>query len=95
VVPAVLSSNIFHPSTGQPLTISLLPTADGRVTVRVFNISGEKVREPYAADVAAGAWVQCYWDGRNEAGESAGAGVYIVSVQGAGLKRLMKVILLK
>jgi hypothetical protein len=95
VVPAVLGSNIFRPSEGKPLPISFKPFTDGHCTVRVFNLSGERVREPFSADVQGGNWIVTAWDGKNESSEGAGAGVYIVSIQGAGIKQLLKVVLLK
>jgi hypothetical protein len=95
VVPAVLDRNVFRPLTGRPLAISFKAPGDGFVTVRVFNVYGEKVREPYAQTLRAGQWVQATWDGRNAEGQGVGAGIYIVSVQGAGLRSLLKVVLIK
>jgi hypothetical protein len=95
VVPAVLDHNVFRPGKDAPLDIAFKAPQASRVTVRVFNLAGEKVRSPFAADVAAGQWVHCPWDGRNEAGESVGSGVYFVSVQGAGFNRVMKVVLIR
>ena len=95
VVPAVLSENIFRPGKGQPLIISIHPLEDGHCTVRVFNMVGEKVREPFNSDVPANVWLNTSWDGSNEGKEVVGAGIYIVSVQGAGIHKLMKVVLLK
>lgn len=93
--PAVLNSNLFRPGQGSPLVLSFKAPEAGRVTVHVFNVAGERVRQPFEAEVQAGLWFQAHWDGRNEEGESCGAGVYVVSVQGAGLKVLRKVVLLK
>jgi hypothetical protein len=95
VVPAVLNQNIFRPGRGVPLDIAFRATQDGHVTVRVFNLAGEKVREPFTADIPAGQWEHCPWDGRNALGESVGAGVYLVSIQGAGINKIMKVVLLR
>jgi flagellar hook assembly protein FlgD len=95
VVPAVLSTNIFRPLKGGSLTIDFKPAQDGRVTVKIFNLSGEHIRKPFEADVKAGLWLQASWDGHNEDGSMVASGVYFVSVQGAGIKSVRKVILLK
>jgi flagellar hook assembly protein FlgD len=80
---------------GQPLHISIKAPTNGRVWVHVFNIAGEKVRSPFEAEVVAGVTVDALWDGRNDQGELCGSGVYLVSVQGAGIRSLKKVVLLK
>lgn len=67
----------------------------GRVTVKIFNLAGEQVRKPFDADVTANTWFQCAWKGDNEAGETVAAGVYVVSIQGAGIRSLRKVVVLK
>jgi len=96
VAPMVLDRNIFRPGKGgPPMAINFKPPQDGHVTVRIFNLAGENVRKPYEADVAAGAWIQAHWDGTNAQGERVAAGMYFISVQGAGIHSLKKVILLK
>jgi flagellar hook assembly protein FlgD len=91
----VLNQNVFRPGQGQPLVISLKAPQNGRVSVRVFNISGELVRTPFEADVQAGLWYQAQWNGENPQGEKVSAGIYFISVRGAGIHRLRKVILMK
>jgi hypothetical protein len=53
------------------------------------------VRTPFEAEVTAGITVDALWDGRNDQGEPCAAGVYAVSIQGAGIRRVLKVVLLK
>lgn len=94
-MPAVLDKNIWRPGTGQPLHIGIKAPQAGKVKVRVFNVAGEVVRMPFEADVPAGITVDAVWDGKNENGEACAAGIYIVSVQGAGISSLKKVVLMK
>jgi hypothetical protein len=94
-VPAVLSRNIWRPALGQPLHIGIKSPIGGKVTVRVFNVAAEKVRAPFEAEVPADVTVDAVWDGKNDDGEPCGAGVYMVSVQGAGISRVLKVVLLR
>lgn len=92
---AVLSHNVWRPLLNGDLHIGIKPPVDGMVTVHVFNAAAELVREPFKADCSAGITVDAVWDGSNGHGEACAAGVYVISVQGGGIKKLMKVILLK
>jgi flagellar hook assembly protein FlgD len=65
------------------------------VWVRVYNLAGELVRTPFQAPLAAGVSFQTSWDGRNDAGDWVGSGVYFVSVKGSGFRSVRKVVLLK
>ena len=94
-VPAVLNQNIFRPGKGSPLHIGIKAPENGHVTVHVFNLAGEQVRRPFEADVPAGVTVDAIWNGDNEDGQACANGVYLVSVKGAGIRRMLKVVLLK
>ena len=87
--------NIFRPEQGGTVTISFRAPDDGKVTVRVFNIAGTLVRPIFEADVQQGLWFQATWDGRNENGTMVASGVYFISVHGAGIRTIRKVILMK
>jgi flagellar hook assembly protein FlgD len=93
--PAVLDHNIWRPGNGQPLHIGIKAPQAGRVKVHVFNVAGELVRVPFEAEVPAGITVEALWDGKNDYGEACSAGLYVVSVQGAGISSLKKVVLMK
>jgi hypothetical protein len=93
-VPVVLNYNIWHPRKG-PLHISVKAPQAGRVVVHVFNMGAELVRTPFEEDVPADITQDTVWDGNNGSGEPCAAGVYIVSVRGAGIQRTLKVVLLK
>jgi len=95
VAPAVADTNVFRPGQGGKVTFSFRAPQPGRVKLRVYNLGAELVRSPFEADVPAGIWIQAVWDGRNDAGELAGSGVYFVIVRGAGLRASLKVVLLK
>jgi hypothetical protein len=95
VIPAVLDQNVFRPGQGKPLQIAFRAEEDGRVSVRIFNVAGEKIVAPFEADIKKGLWFQAAWNGTNSDGQAVGAGVYIISIQGAGIRSLKKVVLLK
>jgi flagellar hook assembly protein FlgD len=94
-VPAVLSKNIYRPAKGEDLGISFKASEDGRVAVRVYTLSGELVQPVFESEVKAGLWYQTNWNGRNSEGELVASGVYFVSVKGAGVKSIRRVIVLK
>jgi hypothetical protein len=93
--PAFLSKNIFRPGTDAQLDLGFKPTADGRLTVRIFNLAGELVRPVVEMDVRSGVVYAAAWDGNNTYGERVASGVYFVSVKGGGLLTLRKVVVLK
>lgn len=63
--------NPFNPST----TISYALPGNGRVTVQIFNITGQLVRTIVNQEQTAG-WYSVVWDGRNNSGLLVGSGVY-------------------
>ncbi len=68
---------------GQLMTFRNLPPG---TRVRIFTYIGEKV-----ADIAADGSGNAGWDGRNAAGSYVASGVYLAVIQGAGIKKLMRV----
>ena len=63
--------------------------------MKVFDLSGELVRPVFDDTVTHGLWFQATWDGRNYDGSTVASGVYFVSVRGAGIRSIRKVIVLK
>jgi hypothetical protein len=92
---AFTNVNVFKPALGGTLDIGVKALADGTMTVRIFDVAGEAVREVAYTDVRAGLLYAFKWNGRNEDGETVAAGLYVVSVQGGGVTRLRKVVVLK
>ena len=91
---AFLSTNIFKPKQG-PLSIGFKPQADDHVTVRIFNTAGELVQPVAEMDVKAGIVYAANWDGKNTDGRWVASGIYIVSVHGAHIHTLKKVVCFK
>jgi hypothetical protein len=63
--------------------------------VKVYNLAGELVRPVFEAEIQAGLWFQASWDGKNAEGEAVASGVYFISVKGAGLKSIRRVVVIK
>ncbi|NNN05724.1 MAG: fibronectin type III domain-containing protein [Elusimicrobia bacterium] len=68
---------------GQLMTFRNLPPG---TRVRIFTYIGEKI-----ADIAADGSGNAGWDGRNAAGSYVASGVYLAVIQGAGVKKIMRV----
>jgi hypothetical protein len=92
---AFTSANVFNPDRGGVLNIGFVAQQDGLVTVKVYSISGSLVRPVFEADCMAGLQYQADWDGRNGDGSEVASGVYFISVRGAGIRTIRKVIVLK
>ncbi|HXC63060.1 MAG TPA: hypothetical protein VNZ67_01820, partial [bacterium] len=94
-ISAVLDRNIFRPALGQPLGIAFLPPQDGFVTIHIFDMAGGKVGMPFEGPVTTGLWIQAHWNGTNGQGQAVANGVYFVSIQGAGVHAVKKVVLIR
>ena len=82
--PAVLSLSPARPNpftTGARIAFSLARSAPTKV--EVFDLSGRRVTILASGDLAAGPH-EAIWNGRNDRGESAKAGVYLVRLQSGG-----------
>jgi len=89
----MLASGRPNPFTGQVLVPFWLPTP-ARVTAQVVDPTGRRVRTLLRADLPAG-YHAAVWDGTNEGGRRARAGVYYVAVRSAtGSVDARKVLLL-
>lgn len=91
----MLSHNVFNPEKGGSLSIGFKAAESGMVRVKVYNLAGDLVRPIFEADVQAGLWFQATWNGRNGDGDMVAAGVYFVSVRGAGIRTIRKVVVMK
>jgi flagellar hook assembly protein FlgD len=61
----------------------------GDVSLRVFDVSGRSVRTLAKGPVEAGSW-SATWDGRDESGRRAAAGVYIARLRTQSGARTVK-----
>lgn len=80
-----------NPSRGEASFVLALPSAN-RVRVEVFDILGRRVRSLSSGRLPAG-WHTLRWDGRDEHGGVAGAGLYLVRALGEGFERSRRLIL--
>jgi hypothetical protein len=70
------------------------PGGKTRVSVVVYDVRGAQVRELVSGEQAAGKHV-VEWNGRNDAGQPVGSGVYFYRMTTAGFSNVRKMVLLK
>ncbi len=82
--------NPFNPST----VISYAMPREGPVSLVIYNILGQRVRTLIDNVRSAGQY-EITWDGRDDAGQVVGTGVYIYELRAGGLAFAKKMLLLK
>lgn len=82
--------NPFNPST----TIAYQLPAAERVTIEIYNVLGQRVRQLVNGYQPAGRYT-LVWDGRNEAGEQVASGVYLYRMHSGSYLEQRKMTLLK
>jgi beta propeller repeat protein len=92
-----LAFNFGLPRGGRPASGSSWPDPEEEprsVVVGVYTVTGRLIRSLEAGSLSPG-YYRFSWDGRNEAGNKVGAGVYFISVHTGGESLSRKVILLR
>ena len=87
--------NPFNPDTWIPYQLK----EDGEVTIHIFSISGNLVRQLKLGYKTAGLYASpskaAYWDGKNEAGEFAASGAYLYTIHAGSYQATKKMFLVK
>ncbi len=83
--------NPFNPTTNIRFDV---PPASGTVTLRIYDVSGRLVRTLVNGPLSAGQKT-VVWDGLNDAGVPAAAGLYLYRLTAPGISRTLKMMLLK
>jgi flagellar hook assembly protein FlgD len=91
-----LSANSFNPKAAQSNEVSVFysVTADTRVTIRIYSVSGTLVRTIRPEQRLPGFVYNASWNGRGEDGRLVASGLYLIHVEAGGYKQLKKVIVL-
>ena len=82
--------NPFNPET----TIRYELKESGPVSLRIYDITGQLVRELVADEQLAGHH-QAVWDGRNASGQSVATGAYLYELGAGQLRIVRKMVLMK
>lgn len=87
-------NNVFTPSQGGKTTIKFDVTSPGRLTLRLYTLSGQLVSTVFDGDVTAGKGA-VDWAGRNLGGSVVASGVYVLHALGPGLDKRQKIVVVK
>jgi hypothetical protein len=90
---ASLGANYPNPFNSET-TIPYVVGTRGPVTIRIFDISGQLIRELVDHTHAAGQY-KASWDGRDSGGWAASSGVYMVRLASGSYNETKKVMLIK
>jgi PKD repeat protein len=82
--------NPFNPTTRIEYRLPEM----GRVTLTVYDASGRKIRTLVDGMKSAGAYM-AVWEGRNDAGEQVGSGIYMLQIRAGGFSKMAKMLLVK
>lgn len=85
-----IKDSVFNPITGGKLKMEIVPKSDGNIKVQVFTIDGLLVKTIKDGNVQNNITQVIEWDGRNGGGNIVASGVYLLRVDGAGIDRKLK-----
>jgi len=72
---------------------------DTKVTVGIYDVQGQRIRQLQLGQVAAGRYVTAdqaaYWDGKNETGEVVSSGTYFYQIEAGDYTETRKMVILK
>jgi hypothetical protein len=80
---------------GTMIRVALPPSLSGDVSLRIFTVSGERVRTIDLGALQGGAYYYQPWDGTNDFGRDVASGVYIAEIKAAGKSTFFKMAVIK
>lgn len=87
---------VINPMKGDKLKMQITALKDGNMTVQLFTMDGLLVKTLYEGPAEKSYPTLVEWDGRNEQGNIVASSVYLLRIDGAGLDRkLKKVVVVK
>ena len=97
---SVKTVNTVHPAGPQTIRGTMIhfavpPGLSDTASLRIFNVSGERVRTIDLGFITGGSTFYQAWDGRNESGHDVASGVYIGQVKIGNTSRFFKMALIK
>ena len=85
-----IKDSVFNPATGGKVKIEIVPKDNGNIKVQLFTTDGLLVKTIKDENVQSGITQVIEWDGRNGSGHIVASGVYLLRVDGAGIDRKLK-----
>ncbi|MEK6543898.1 MAG: FlgD immunoglobulin-like domain containing protein, partial [Elusimicrobiota bacterium] len=80
---------------GTIIRFTLPAAVTGVVRIRIYDVTGDLIREIDNGELAGGAYYYQVWDGRNHAGKQVASGVYIGELSVAGQKKFFKMAVIR
>ncbi len=94
-IDTALDRNFAEPLKGDNIKISVKAAAAGEsVEVKVYNLSGERIRQFSFVTTATG-WNEGFWDCRNDSGKTVGQGIYFIRITKGGTVETRRVFVVK
>lgn len=90
---AKVLGNKLHVGLGNKVGFKVTLPFGGAVRIHIYNRQGQKVKSIEHEGVAGDNFDT--WDGRGEQGAYVGAGIYAVHIQGKGLNKVAKIVVIK
>ncbi len=87
-------NNVFNPARGQKTTIKYATLAPGRITMKLYTVTGTYVATLLDADMPAGRG-SMDWDGRNVSGSVVASGIYLLRIDAPGIRKTQKIAIIK
>ncbi|MDP3541546.1 MAG: hypothetical protein Q8T11_03660 [Elusimicrobiota bacterium] len=87
-------NNVFNPARGQKTTIKYATLAPGRVTMKLYTVTGTYIATLLDADMPAGRG-SLDWDGRNISGSVVASGIYLLRIDAPGIRKTQKIAIIK
>ncbi len=88
------SAGYFNPTKGESTLIGIRPLNSGSVTVKVYSLNGDLIKESSVSGTA-GQTTTVAWDGKNTDGKSASSGIYLIHINGGGIDIKKKAALIR
>jgi len=86
--------SVFKPGQAEKTYISFNPSAAGNTTVKIYDTAGRAVRTLYDGPSAPGINTVT-WDGTDSGGAKLSSGVYLIRIEGPGIKQQKKVVAIR
>lgn len=87
---------VFNPANGSKIKIEIAPPQAGRIKVQIFTVDGLLVKTLKDGDITTSLPDTLEWDGSNDAGNTVASGLYLLRIDGAGInKQLKKIVVVK
>lgn len=90
----VVYKNMFRPDNGERSRILVQMGQTGKLSIKIYTISGRLIRTIKAGTTASGLH-EFYWDGKTAGGTTVPSGLYLVHIRMDGFNRTIKCIVLR